>query len=476
MTLPCLSSDIIIHEYFFKHGIIVIKSLSETDLNHYNNKELISYNDNFSILPIENFDKRKIKFVNKQRGFLEKLIPNTLSNIDISTKIVLFNSSRRAEIFLPIRFEKEKIGIYLHAWIAQTLKNSELLSFRNVKQYITAGCLFGSRMKAKSKNSEDLFTLIQIDMDFFLDKQINNIIFSNDSESIYETFLFYELERFAKLIQALSPTEARRTLFYHLPYYDYILFTTVLLVRNRITYEAFHDFHQIILNVSEVYIKKIIAIFQPYAIDVIIESPYQNIFGVLPQRNQYTTDDLLNKLGISLIKLANDLPIEVQKEKEKELIQNCWNNLINNKLDLLHKEIWGHFSILYNAPPNSFKELLERANAMMLARASWKQEHFTTCSLLPHSEKQIQIGYSKLLKCSKLTKEQVLSEVINLTIFDPVVTCSQEKNIGVFTCDNKVKDLEKAIQLSRKNLFFSSQENPSMAACSKLNTALNKNI
>lgn len=466
--MPELSSDIIIHEFFFKYGIIIIQSRSETDLN-FNNNELISYNDIFFILPIENSDKKKIKYINKQREFLEKLFPNTLSNIDISTNIVLSNKKRREDIFLPIRFEKEKIGIYLHAWITQTIKNSELLSLRNVKQYVTAGCLFGSRLKAKSKNSEDLFTLIQIDMDFFLDKQINNIIFSNDSESIYETYLFYELKRFAKLIQALASTstEARSTLFYHLPYYDYILFMTVLLVRDRITYEAFHDFHQIILNISKIYIERIHAIFQPYAIDVIIESPYQNIFGDLVQRSQYTTSDLLSKLDINLIKNTNELSSEVQKEKEKELVQNCWNKLLKNNLDLLHKEIWGHFSTLYNDTPISYKELLERANAMMLARASWKQEHYTTCSLLPHSEKQIQIGYSKLLKSNTSIKEKVLSEVINLTIFDSVVTCSQ-KNIGVFACDKKVKDLELAIQLSRKSLFFSSQNNPSLTA-SELN-------
>lgn len=50
-------------------------------------------------------------------------------------------------------------------------------------------------------------------MNFFQDKQIHNIVFSNDCESIYETFLFNQLERFAKLIQALSPTEARKTFF-----------------------------------------------------------------------------------------------------------------------------------------------------------------------------------------------------------------------------------------------------------------------
>lgn len=466
MTLPSLFSDISIHKFFFKHGIIIIKSSSETDIN---NNELISYNDNFSILSTENLDKKKLKFANKQKDLLERLLPSKLTNIGISTKIVLFNSKRRTEIFLPINFEKEKIGIYVHAWITQVIKNYELISFSNVKQYITAGCLFGSRMKAKSKNSEDLFNLIQIDMNFFQDKQIHNIVFSNDCESIYETFLFNQLERFAKLIQALSPTEARKNLFYHLPYYDYILFITVLLVRNRITYEAFHDFHQIILNISENYIKKITAIFQPYAIDVIIESPYQNIFGGLVQRSQYATDDLLNKLAIKLIKLESDLSPEIQEEKEKALIKNCWNKLLNNKVDLLHKEIWEYLSVIYNAPPNSFKELLERANAMMLARASWKQEHYTTCSLLPHSEKQIQIGYSKLLKLNNLIKKEALSEVINLTIFDSVVTSSQGKNIGVFSCEKKVKDLEITIQLSQRNLFFSSQKNLSITPCTKLN-------
>lgn len=468
---------ILIHRFFFNHGIVVFKT--STSKKELDNNEIINHNDRFSILPIEKID-RKIKFVDKQRKFLTALIPASPQDepkLNISEKIVLFNNQRRTEIFLPILFVEEEIGIYLHAWITQTIKNknAEPLSFRNVKRYMTAGCLFGSRLQAKSKNSEKLFTLIQIDMDFFLDKQIN-AVFVGGSNSIYEDVLFHELERFAKLIQALSPTEAHRTLFYHLPYYDYILFVSVLFVRNRITYEAFHDFHQIILNTSEVYMKRISDIFQSYAIDVIIESPYQNIFGDLTQRAQYTTDDLLKRIDIDRKELTNDLSNEDQGNKEKELIQYCWNKLLENDLNLLHQEIWKHFSILYKDPPSSYKELLERANAMMVARASWGKEHYTTCSLLPHSEKQIQVGYSKLLKSNKTYNGKSLSEVINLTIFDPVVTCSQEKNIGVFSCDNQINGIETIIQSSQKNLFFSSPSNLSMIVSSDSNIDLNKNL
>jgi hypothetical protein len=448
-------NKILINQFFLNRGIVVINPSSSKKNVSCDNK-IVSHSDSFSIFTPESINRKKIKNIEKQKKLLEKITRIYLqdkSNIDISTEVILFNNQRREEIFLPILFRKEEIGIYLHAWASPAINSIGLLG--EVKRYVTAGCLFGSSLKAKEKNSEDLFPLIHIDIDFFSDKLIDNIFLDKDS-SIYETVLFYELDKFAKLIQYLTPASDKKILFYHLPYYDYIIFAAVLLVRNRISRKVFHDFHQIILNTSNLYFEKITAIFQQYSIHLIIESPYQNIFGDLKQLRDYETDKLLEQLSIPL-DISEDLSKKEQEDKEKELIQNCWNKLLQNSLNLEHKEIWGIFSKLYNdRPPNNFKELLERANAMMVARASWKQKDFTVCSLLPHSEKQIQIGYAKLLK---IKDKKYLSEVINLTIFDPVVTFTEEKNIGLFLYNYKIKDIKTVIQFARRNLFLFPKKN-----------------
>lgn len=460
-----------IHQFFFDHGIVVTKIPDlKTELN---NNELISHNDRFSICSIDNFTKKKLKYVNKQKDFLEELLKTILQNkasINFSKKVILFNKQRRNEIFIPILFVEEKIGVYIHAWIDQTSKDSELLSLSNVKRYVTAGCLFGSTLKVKSENSDDLFTLIRSDIDFFSDKKFNTIVFEKATMSIYEIVLFHELARFAKLIQEFSPIGLRITLFYHFPYYDYILFVAILLIRNRITYEVFDQFYKIILARSDFYLENIAKIFEACAIDVIIESPYQNIFGSLIQRNYFTTEKLLTQLDINRLKFTEDLSNDEQKEKEKKFIQQCWDKLIKNKIDLLHQTIWEHFSTLYESAPNTFKELLERANAMMIARAAWKQESYTTCSLLSHSEKQIQIGYSKLLKANNGD----LSKVINLTLFDSVVAYSSQGNIGIFSYDKKIKEIEKIVLSARKNLFFNAQKSQSIPIYSNSNHGLKK--
>lgn len=472
MTINWISHDeLLVNPFFYNRGIVVIKTPS-SKVNVPDN-EIISHNDRFSISPIEDFDK-SLKYINKQQKFLRILLQDSLediSDIDISSKMILFNKQRRTEIFFPILFIKEKISIYINAWISQAIKNKKV-SFSSVKHFTTAGCIFGSSLKAKDKNNKKLFTLIHMNMDFFSDKKIDSIILVKNNLSDYEIVLFNELERFAKLIQILPSIESSRTIFYHFPYYDYIIFAAVLFVGDILTYEAFDHFHQIILSVSETYIKNITAIFHAYDIDVKIESPYQNIFGSLNRRYDWKTDEILNQLDIDLEQVINDFS-KNQKEKSKRLIQNCWFKLIKNSLDLTHQEIWKHFSTLYSEPPSSFKELLERANAMMVARGSWGEKDYTACSLLAHSEKQIQVGYSRLLK---LQSTKVLSEVINLTIFDPVVAYTNEENIGLFSCDWKINNIKNMIHTSRQEQFFFARKKMNQTVTCDLKMNQTKNL
>lgn len=454
MTINWVPHDeIFINQFFCNHGIVVVKT--HTSKENLTSDEIISHEDRFLILPIEKFVKN-LKYVNKQKEFFRNLVPNSLddqSDVDISSDIVLFNSQRRAEIFLPFSFKKEEISIYIYAWVSKSIKGKPI-SLDRVDDFITAGCIFGSRLKARDEISENLFTFIHMNMDFFSDKKINGINFEENNLSTYELSLFNELERLAKLIYSLSSKTLKKNLIYHFPYFDYIIFASVLFVRDILSYEAFDSFYQIILKSSDFYITRITNIFQAYGINVKIESPYQNIFGSLDFRSNYTTDDILTQLDIVLDKNSKSSGDPI--EEERKLIQNCWNKLSLNSLDLNHQQIWKFFSESYNSPPNSFKQLLECANTMMIARASWGKEQYTTCSLLPHSEKQIQIGYSKLLKSHP---SKTLSDVINLTIFDPAVAYTKEENIGLFSCDVDIKDIGDMIHSSRRKQFFNAHKN-----------------
>lgn len=304
MTITWLPHDkIFINQFFYNHGIVVIKThISKGSLT---TNEIISHNDRFLILPIEKFDKN-LKYVNKQKVFFRNLVPNCLniqSDVDISSDIVLFNSQRRTEIFLPFSFKKEEISIYIYAWVSKSIKDKSI-SFDTVDNFITAGCIFGSRLKARDEITKNLFTFIRMDMDFFSDKKIKSLNLENFPLSTYELFLFNELERLAKLIYSLSSKAFKKNLIYHFPYYDYIIFASILFVRDILSYEAFDSFYQIILTLSNLYIARITDIFQAYDINVKIESPYQNIFGSLDFRLRYTTDAILTQLDIVLDKIS----------------------------------------------------------------------------------------------------------------------------------------------------------------------------
>jgi uncharacterized protein (DUF486 family) len=457
MLIPLwfLNEEIVVHRIFFKEGILLIQPSVECNVDRRDNEIIINSNC-FSILQFTDINKEKLKYVNKQKLLLEKLMQVNLSNILVSNKLALINQKRREETFLLLLFRQEKIGIYLYAWVANLVKELNPVNI-DFKNYVTAGCLFGSSLKAKDKYTGVSFPLICLDFDFFADKLVDNIFIMGNITSLYETVLFNELSRFAKLIQSF-PSQNRKTLFYHLPYYDYIIFVAMLLIQGKVTYKAFCDFYQLILDKSTVYIRKIMEIFQQSTIDIIIESPYQNIFGHLENRSLYTADALLDKLDIDLRSIKYDLVYEAQDKEEKQFIQCCWKKLLQNTLDTQHQEIWQYLSKIYNNDaPITLKDLLERANAMMIARASWGQEHFETCSVLPYSEKQIQIGYSKILKKDS---DKVLREVVNLTIFDPVVVYSNNKNAGLFHCDYAIGQVEALIQSSRRNLFFFGQKSP----------------
>ncbi len=445
-----------ISEAFLQKGIVVIYPLMDSTDQSYsaitinsNNFTLIKYEDIESKSKSKSKGKSKISFIDKQREFLQYLTKLPLS---LTNKIIVLNKQRREEAFLPYIFnckelETDRGGVYLYVWPALS---PDL--YAGFKQYVTAGCLFGSSLRASTSESDVSFPLIQLNFKSFEGKLINSI-FLEETTSIYENVLFNELEMFSKLIREFSKNE-NNTIFYHLPYYDYIIFVANLLVSGNITYSAFDAFHKILKSKSEIYFQKIREIFKINNLNVKFESPYKNIFGNLSERINLTTDKILSILDIDL-KVNTDSVVPFSQEeqiiREKFFVQHCWDKLINNTLDMDYQKVWENFQQLQDfSLPTKFSELISFANTVLTAVVSSGVGHFETCLVLPRAEKQIQVAYDKLLKNDV---KRIYTKVINVTFFDSVVIKSKDKEEGLFYSPYKVEKLSDIINSARKNLF-----------------------
>lgn len=436
-----------VNDAFLQKGIVVIYPLMDsTDRNH---SKITVNSNNFILIKYEDIDSNnKIKIIKRQREFLQYLTKHHLLLINVT---IVLNERRREEVFLPYIFNRKELeadrdGIYLNIW--PTLPPKSNAKF---KQYVTAGCLFGSSLRAST--SDVSFPLIQLNFNFFKDKLISNVFFIEETTSIYENVLFNELKMSSKLIREFSQNK-ETTIFYHLPYYDYIVFVANLLVCGNITYLAFDTFHKILKSKSEIYFSKIHEIFNINNIKVEFESPYKNIFGTLSERIHLTTDEILSRLDIDLKVNANTLiPFSQEQQiiKEKIFVQHCWDKLINNTLDLACQNVWKNFQQLQNfSLPTKLSELIPLANIVLTAVVSSGVGPFETCLVLPRAEKQIQVTYDKLLKHDV---NRIYTKVININFFDSVVINSKDKEEGLFYSPYIIDKVNDIINSARKNLF-----------------------
>lgn len=84
---------------------------------------------------------------------------------------------------------------------------------------------------------------------------------------------------------------------------------------------------------------------------------------------------------------------------------------------------------------NTVEDLFKKANALMIYLASQNKHDHKTCSLLPVTEKQIQLTYQQLSK----EAPKIYPPVFNLTALDPIITtseCNNSKNGLLFYYDD----------------------------------------
>lgn len=333
--------------------------------------------------------------------------------------LAIVNSIRRDEFFLPISFGDSEEGIYIYPWLSE---NKITIEFNGFTQYVTAGCLFGASLKGEDQHGGK-FSLIKHDIKFFADQKIQFIMY-DEKESPYENMLFIQLEKTCQMINSFTVYENKKSLLYHLPYYDYILFGIELFLRGRITHDALSDFFEKVLKKKSEHTDKINLICKKYNILSAIFSPFENIFGALQSVNEIFDVFELRNEDINPEKLTTQ---EIAL-KEKLFVLLCLQKLKTNMFNIGHQQAWIDFTEYSENKIEDLEGLFKIANTIPIAVASKGKEDYKTCSILPLSEKQIQVGYSKSLK---ELKNNQYPKIFHITMLDPLLSYTTSANNGL---------------------------------------------
>lgn len=261
----------------------------------------------------------------------------------------------------------------------------------------------------------------------------------------------------------MSNDRSNKELYYHLPDYDYILYGIKLFIRGNMSLHALDEFIQYVFLKSMEYRNKIISLCGVHSIRVIIQSPFDNVFGLSGKGR--TTEAILQTLNLSENESRYSTMTSQQKDRcEFELTCLILKRLQENNYDHLHRKLWSSIlSVLCtdnHSGLNTIEQLFQMANALMISVASTGNKKNQTCSLLPLTEKQIQVSYSQISEqFSKRDGDQnELPVAFNITFLDQAIGYSPNSNGSLFyfdTCKESLSELlrhKHIMQEAYKNL------------------------
>ena len=432
--------ELFINKLFFDRGIVIVSTtgINDDKVNSsgsfiINGREFVFSTPHADHTKIVSPDTRALKKTTTILSILSTFALENRSYIHSSDEnnIVLFNKLRREEIFLPVTFNSpdEPIGLYIYPWTTKPIQKE---TFSGFKQFVTAGCLFGASMRAITQDGDDL-ALIDHRIQLRPGQRIHRLQYDSTTESPFELTLLSEFEKTCHLINAFARLDEPKRLTYHLPAYDYILFGIELLIRDQMTFDALDKFIQAILLKQAEYQDKIGAMGRRHGIEIQFSSPFDNLF--YPPDPSNPTLSLCRQLGLD----PEHLSSKITEHIEQDLVQKCLVLLQTNIINTAQQKIWQDFITINDHELSDIESLFKIANAAMVATTSFGKNDHETCSLLPLSEKQIQIGYDDY--CKKYTRyfpERInpYPAAINITLFEPVITYSPTTNglLFYFSC------------------------------------------
>lgn len=418
------------------------------------------------------------------------------------SQFLIYNPERRSEVFLPISVNG--MGSYI------CLSNNKMGKehFSGVNNFVTAGCLFGSTFKARDNHTK-VFPIVKHENIFSPGEYITSIIYNRNKTGPYEDSLFFELTKLCHLIDVLAEPSEPKTLTFHIPYYDYILYAFKLYLDGNITQKACDEFIGHIFFKKEQYIKKITELCAKHNILVKCTSPFINLFGnQIDPNTAGLTKALFDKLKYFIPDTQINSPLKLAKKDEKHFVQHCLRQLMENNLNADHRQVWQDFmkahtkdfvqrfeqhnsifkfeehtlpetqrlilklitldannytidDIIAIGSVTTLEDLLKIANAIVIGIAAKGQLANKTCAVYPTTEKIIPGKYGQL-RNNKVLRDDY-SPVLKVITLDPTLAYSGATNGTIFYLDLAEDSLRELIH--RDNILTVASQNIHRAIC-----------
>lgn len=403
-----------IHRALFKRGLILVKC-SDEDLPRVTKDEFDINSQSFKFVATRSKEDTRKEITR----LFEPM--RSLKGFNFFSDFYIRNTKRRKEIFIPItiNIDQGEYGMYVYPWLSNKTPDSALAGF---DQFVMAGCMLGASLKGVLQNNQEVAL---IDHRLRLDPhQVIHAIRFDESMNIYDKIQFSHLKRLSRLIRILA-TSGNVKVYYHLPYLDYILFALKLYINRRMTYSAFEELCGLILIKKDEHTNKIKALFKSHGITAIVESPFENLVTSVSDPKECVKN---------ILALFNINPTSIcQVVSEASMVKLCISLLITNEFNSQQRSVWHDFMSNLSLNYDTFEDLFRMANTIMQGVACIKSLDYKTCSLLPLTEKQIQVEYAKFNKKVKTP----YPAIFNMTVLDPVIPYSAGTRGTLFYFSNK---------------------------------------
>lgn len=419
-----LFGDVYLNPHFFKKGLLVVSTKEVFSQSPASDIKSFQINGREFLFHKPGRDKGIIRpqpparSIKKALNILHPLIHYANNRDEFITGAdekspLLFNKNRHDELFLPLTFGQDasKQGLYVYPWTSG--RNTLTTTFSGFRQYISAGCLMGAAMQGVTGDGERV-SLINHQLALKPLQRIESIAFDKASGNPFEQVLFSEFEKHCLLIKSLSSHAHNPQLLYHLPAPDYLLFGLKLLINNQISPSALEKFVSTVSEHQLHHRAKLSETAARHAVEITFSSPFRSLFADYP--DIHSVFSLLEEASIDVSKSPEDA--------ESRFVAYCLSRLVAGDGTLA--AAWKSFLSARSTSPDTLEDLFRLGNAVLIASGAWGHAGHEVCSLLPLSEKQIQVHYDTLRKSK--TCHSSLPAIINLTTFEPVVSFSPSTN------------------------------------------------
>ncbi|MFC3908564.1 hypothetical protein ACFORL_05680 [Legionella dresdenensis] len=418
--------DIFVHPDFFEKGLVVISPPASPDMPR--SSETLRINEREYVIFNQNKEKwgdsptPESRSINKTKKLATELSryakQQNQTDFAVHNNAGIYNKQRREEIFLPLTVATtdSSVQCYAYPWLG---RGGNMPQFKGAARFVSAGCMFGATLSGKTNTQKEI-TLINHKLPLEKDEIITEVIYDKQSQNPFEETLFQEFEKTCCIIDALCQQNKPKQLLYHLPLYDYLLFGVKLVLQNRMTHDALSTLTKAVVEKAAFYRVKLLEICQPHNIELTITSPFEGLFTEFDPNAP--AQSLWTQLG-----LATEEQSVPHDHAEAELTQSLLERLQTANHNQKQQQIWQTLVALEKNPITDIEGLFKVANAVILAEASQGQGDYETCSLLPLSEKQIQVqydGYVAMAANAAGKGKKSIAAIVNITMFEPVITYS----------------------------------------------------